>query len=55
MSNDQKHVYSCSYLEENLVAIQVLCLPACVADGAAGVRQQRNQLANFFHPELQHG
>lgn len=46
---------SWTYLEENLVAIQIFCLPACIADGCAGVGQQWYQLANFFHTKLQHG
>lgn len=44
-----------AHLEENLVAVQVLGLPAGGADGATGVWQQRDQLADFIHVELQHG
>lgn len=43
------------HLEENLVAVQVLGLPAGGADGAAGVGQQRDQLAHLLHVELQEG
>lgn len=52
-----QHEHACprSYLEEDLVAVQVLGLPAGAADGAAGLGQQRDQLANLLHAELQHG
>lgn len=42
---------SLTHLEENLVTIQVFCLPACGADGGAGVGQQGDQLSHFFNTE----
>lgn len=41
-------------LQKDLVAIVVLRLPATLTDGAAGVGQERDQLAYVLDSELQH-
>lgn len=42
------------YLQKDLVPIEVLCLPASLTDGAAGVGQERHELTDVLDPELQH-